>query len=178
MIFKKLVSIILSVSFCFNNFNYIVFAQNDTTSVAEENLHEYEQKNTDENVKDDEQKNTNKTVKNDTMKIDARGAVLVEPKTGKILIEQNKDEQYPLASVTKIMTLILIYDAIEREQIKWEDIVTTSLHAASMGGSQVYLEENEQQSVETLTKCIAIASAKENDIIGLSKILYKIRIFT
>lgn len=98
------------------------------------------------------------------LRVDARGAVLVEPKSGKILIEQDKDEQYPLASVTKIMTLILIYDAVDREQIKWTDMVTTSQHAASMGGSQVFLEEHEQQTVDTLVKCISISSANDASV--------------
>lgn len=96
--------------------------------------------------------------------INARGSVLIEPKTGQILNEQNKDEQYPLASVTKIMTLILIYDAENDGKIKWDDLVTTSSHAASMGGSQVFLEENEQQSVKEMTKCIAIASANDASV--------------
>ncbi len=98
------------------------------------------------------------------LQVDARGAVLMEPKTGQILIEQNKDEKYPLASVTKIMTMILIYDAIAQEKIKLDDLVTTSLHAASMGGSQVFLEEHEQQTVETLLKCISIASANDASV--------------
>ncbi len=89
--------------------------------------------------------------------IDARSGILVEQSTGKILVEQNKDEQYPLASVTKIMTMILIYDAEERGQIKWDDVVTVSSHAAGMGGSQIFLEEYEQQTVSELTKSIAIA---------------------
>ncbi len=95
------------------------------------------------------------------LKVDARSAILVEQSTGKILIEQDKDAKYPLASVTKVMTMILIYDAVDRGQIKWEDIVTVSNYAAGMGGSQVFLEEHEQQTVAELTKCIAIASAND-----------------
>lgn len=96
--------------------------------------------------------------------VNARGAVLIEPSTGQILLEQNKDEKHPLASVTKIMTMVLIYDAVKREQIKWDDVVTVSSHASSMGGSQVFLEENEQQTVRELTKCIAIASANDASV--------------
>ncbi len=98
------------------------------------------------------------------LEVDARGAVLIEPKTGQILIEQDKDAKYPLASVTKVMTMILIYDAVAREQIKWDDLVTVSAHAASMGGSQVFLEEHEQQTVDTLVKCISIASANDASV--------------
>lgn len=93
--------------------------------------------------------------------IEGKSAVLMEASTGKILAEQNADEALPPASVTKIMTLLLIYDAVEQGKIKWDDKVTVSEHAASMGGSQIFLEPNETQSVEVLTKSIAIASAND-----------------
>ena len=93
--------------------------------------------------------------------IDAKSYILMEASTGKVLAESNSDEALPPASVTKIMTLLLIYDYIEQGKIKWEDIVTISEHAASMGGSQIFLEPNERQSVEALTKSIAIASAND-----------------
>lgn len=85
----------------------------------------------------------------------------MEASTGTVLSESNSDEPLPPASVTKIMTLLLIYDAVNSGKIKWEDMVSVSEHAASMGGSQIFLEPNEQQSVETLTKSIAIASAND-----------------
>lgn len=93
--------------------------------------------------------------------IDAKSYILMEASTGTILSESNSDEPIPPASVTKIMTLLLIYDAVNSGKIKWEDMVSVSEHAASMGGSQIFLEPNEQQSVETLTKSIAIASAND-----------------
>ncbi len=93
--------------------------------------------------------------------VDAKSYILMEASTGQILSEDNSEEALPPASVTKIMTLLLIYDAIEQGKIKWEDTVTVSEHAASMGGSQIFLEPNEQQSVEALTKSIAIASAND-----------------
>lgn len=93
--------------------------------------------------------------------IDARSYILMEASTGKILTESNSEEALPPASVTKIMTLLLIYDAVDSGKIKWEDTVNVSEHAASMGGSQIFLEPNESQSVETLTKSIAIASAND-----------------
>ncbi len=98
------------------------------------------------------------------IQVDARSAVLMEPTTGKVLLETNKDDQLPLASVTKIMTMLLIYEAIDQEQIKWEDKVTVSEHAAGMGGSQVYLEAMEQQTVRELVKCISIASANDASV--------------
>ena len=93
--------------------------------------------------------------------IDAKSYILMEASTGTILSENNSDEPLPPASVTKIMTLLLIYDSVNSGKIKWNDMVTVSEHAASMGGSQIFLEPNEQQSVETLTKSIAIASAND-----------------
>ncbi|MDR2903037.1 MAG: D-alanyl-D-alanine carboxypeptidase [Clostridiales bacterium] len=93
--------------------------------------------------------------------IDAKAAILVEPVTGKILFEQNPDERLALASVTKVMTILLIYESVGQDKIKWDDVVSVSDHAASMGGSQIFLEPNEQQTVRDLTKAIVIASAND-----------------
>lgn len=93
--------------------------------------------------------------------IQAPSAVLMEPATGTIIYEKNANEQLRPASITKIMTLILIFDALKDGTIKLEDPVTTSEYAASMGGSQVFLEPNEQQTVDTMIKCIAVASAND-----------------
>lgn len=90
--------------------------------------------------------------------------VLMESSTGQILYEKNADEQRSPASITKIMTLILIFDELERGTLELTDQVTTSAHAKSMGGSQVFLEEGEQQSVETLIKCIVIASGNDASV--------------
>lgn len=93
--------------------------------------------------------------------IDVKSAVIMEPITGKILFQKNQDEMLAPASVTKIMTLLLIYESVSQGKIKWDDLVTVSEHAASMGGSQIFLEPNEQQKVSELTKSIAIASAND-----------------
>jgi len=93
--------------------------------------------------------------------INAKAAILVEPLTGKVILEHNAHEALPPASITKIMTLYLIYEAVEQGRINWEDMVTTSEYAARRGGSQIYLEAGEQQSVYELTKSIAIASAND-----------------
>lgn len=93
--------------------------------------------------------------------IDAKSALLMEAASGKILYEQNSHEKLPPASVTKIMTILLIYDAIESGRIKPEDMVTVSEHAADMGGSQIFLEPYEQQTVYDLLKSIIIASAND-----------------
>ena len=92
---------------------------------------------------------------------DCRSAVLMEASTGKILYEKNSDEALPPASVTKIMTLLLVMEAIESGQINYTDMVSASAHACSMGGSQIYLKEGEQMSVEDLIKSVVISSAND-----------------
>ena len=93
--------------------------------------------------------------------IEAPHAVLMEASTGTILYEKDAHIAVPPASVTKIMTMLLIFEALEENKIKLEDMVTVSEKAASMGGSQVFLEPNEQQTVDTMLKCIAVASAND-----------------
>ncbi|MCL1862310.1 MAG: D-alanyl-D-alanine carboxypeptidase [Defluviitaleaceae bacterium] len=93
--------------------------------------------------------------------IDAKASILMEAETGKILHENNAHEKLAPASVTKVMTMLLIYEAIDQERIKWDDVVTVSAHAASMGGSQIFLEQEERQTVRDLTKSIVIASAND-----------------
>ena len=88
-------------------------------------------------------------------------AVLMESSTGTVIYEKNATEQFRPASITKIMTLILIFDALAENKITLEDTVTVSEHAADMGGSQVYLEPGETQTVDTMIKCIAVASAND-----------------
>lgn len=94
----------------------------------------------------------------------ARSAVLMEASTGTVIYELNGDEQLSPASITKIMTLILIFEALEEGRIALEDSVSTSAYAKSMGGSQVFLEEGEIQSVETMIKCIVIASGNDASV--------------
>ena len=90
--------------------------------------------------------------------------VLMEASSKTVIKAENENEKLSPASITKIMTLILIFDAIHSGKIKLEDMVTTSAHAKSMGGSQVFLEEGEQQNVETLIKCIIIASGNDASV--------------
>jgi D-alanyl-D-alanine carboxypeptidase (penicillin-binding protein 5/6) len=104
---------------------------------------------------------TNKDI---TLEIESPSAVLMEAKSGKVLYEKNMNEKRFPASTTKIMTLLLIYEAVEKGQISWDDKVVVSEHAASMGGSQVFLEPNEEQTVATMTKCIAVASANDASV--------------
>ena len=93
--------------------------------------------------------------------LNCKSAVLMEASTGKVLFAQNSDEALPPASVTKIMTLLLVMEAIEDGRLKWTDEVTTSERAASMGGSQIYLEVGETMSVEDMVKSVVIASAND-----------------
>ena len=95
------------------------------------------------------------------LSLESRSALLMEESTGEILYEKNSHEAMPPASVTKIMTLLLIYEAEENGQFEWKDSVQVSEHAASMGGSQVFLEPGESQTAADMTKCIAIASAND-----------------
>ncbi len=95
------------------------------------------------------------------IEINADGAILMEAETGRVLYEKDADKIASPASITKIMTLILIFDEIKNGNLGYEDMVTTSEHAKSMGGSQVFLETGEQQSVETLIKCIIISSGND-----------------
>lgn len=94
----------------------------------------------------------------------APSVLLMDADTGTILCAKDETTERPLASVTKVMTLLLIFEAIDAQQISLNDIVTVSEHAAAMGGSQVYLEANETQTVETMIKCIVIASANDASV--------------
>lgn len=91
----------------------------------------------------------------------SKSALLLEEDTGTILYEQNSHEALPPASVTKVMTLLLIYEGERDGKFDWTDTVQVSEHAASMGGSQVFLEEGETQTAADMTKSIAIASAND-----------------
>jgi D-alanyl-D-alanine carboxypeptidase (penicillin-binding protein 5/6) len=98
------------------------------------------------------------------LSLSSPSAVLIEGSTGTVIYEKNKDERLKPASITKVMTLLLIFDAIDSGQITLDDEVSVSEYAASMGGSQVYLEPNETQTVNTMLKCISIASANDASV--------------
>ena len=96
--------------------------------------------------------------------IQAPSGVLMEAQTGTGIYQKESDTRRSPASITKSMTLILSFDALEKGNLKLDDIVTTSAYAKSMGGSQVFLEEGETQTVETLIKCIVIASGNDASV--------------
>ncbi|MBE6023661.1 MAG: D-alanyl-D-alanine carboxypeptidase [Cellulosilyticum sp.] len=98
---------------------------------------------------------------NQTMAATARSYILMEQSSGQVLLERQSEEAFPPASITKVMTLLLINEAIDAGKINWDDRVTISEHAAHMGGSQVFMEPGEEQTVRDLVKCISIASAND-----------------
>lgn len=100
----------------------------------------------------------------------AKSAIMLESSTGKIIFEKNANEKLPMASMTKMMTLLIIMENIENGNIKWSDSVITSEHAASMGGSQIFLEVGEEMTVEELVKGICIASGNDAAVAMAEKI--------
>ena len=95
------------------------------------------------------------------LELTAKSALLMEASTGTILYEKNSHDALPPASVTKIMTLLLVMEALDSGQYTLDDMVSVSPLAASMGGSQVFLEENEQLSVHDMIKAVAVASGND-----------------
>ena len=96
--------------------------------------------------------------------ISAPSAILIESSTGQVIYEQNATERRSPASITKVMTLLLAFEAIDRGKVSLTDQVVVSRHASSMGGSQVYLAENEVQTLDTMLKCIAVASGNDASV--------------
>ena len=93
--------------------------------------------------------------------VDAPAAILIEQSTGTVLYEKNAHEALPPASVTKVMTLLLVMEALDAGRIGWDDTVTASEAAAAKGGSQVYLEAGEQMSIDEMLKSVAVSSAND-----------------
>ncbi|MBQ8597508.1 MAG: D-alanyl-D-alanine carboxypeptidase, partial [Lachnospiraceae bacterium] len=96
--------------------------------------------------------------------VEAPSYLVMEASTGQIICEQNADERRSPASITKIMTLLVIFDHLGTGRVKLESEVMTSAYAKSMGGSQVFLEEGEIQTLETIIKCIAVASGNDASV--------------
>ena len=91
----------------------------------------------------------------------AKSAILIEATTGKVLFEKNIDEKYAPASMTKMMSLLLIMENIDNRNLRMDEVIRVSKYASSMGGSQIFLEENEEMKVEDLLKGITIGSAND-----------------
>ena len=101
------------------------------------------------------------TVYDDAIAIAAPSAILVEKTTGAVLYEKNADERLSPASVTKVMTMLLVVEAVASGALALDEMVTASARAAAMGGSQIWLEEGEQMSVDEMLKCVAVVSAND-----------------
>lgn len=110
-------------------------------------------------------------VEDGSLNLPCKSAILMEAKTGAVLYSQNAEESMPPASVTKVMTLLLLMEAIDSGVIHLDDTVTVSANAASMGGSQVFLKEGEQMKLEDLLKSVVIASANDAAV-ALAEYLY------
>lgn len=93
-----------------------------------------------------------------------KSAILIELSTGRVLFEKEPDTPMPPASITKVMTLLLVMEAIEKDSIRYDDIVTCSEEAASMGGSQIWFEPGEQMTVEELIRAVAVVSANDASV--------------
>lgn len=96
---------------------------------------------------------------------DGKSAVLIEASTGKILYQKNAHDRYAPASMTKIMSMILIMEEIEKGKLKWNDTLVASEYASSMGGSQIFLQPNEKMTVKDLFKAVAIGSANDATVV-------------
>lgn len=147
------------------------------TTYAEEVIYDKEVTNTNDNVTINEEETNGEELKEDkemsleeeqtneddglNLAKNAKSAIMLEASTGKIIYEKNADEQLSMASMTKIMTLLLIMENIENGNLKWDEMITASENAASMGGSQIFLEIGEQMTVEDLVKGICIGSGND-----------------
>ena len=108
--------------------------------------------------------------KDDGILNDGKSAILIEASTGKIIYEKNSHDRYAPASMTKIMSMILIMEEIEKGKLKWDEVLTTSEYAASMGGSQIFLQANEKMTVKDLFKAVAIGSANDATVVFAERI--------
>ncbi|MCM1052802.1 MAG: D-alanyl-D-alanine carboxypeptidase [Ruminococcus sp.] len=106
----------------------------------------------------------------DALNLDSKSAILVDNSSGKVLYEKNSDEKLPMASMTKIMSMLIIMEQIEQGNLSYTDKVMISKNASNMGGSQVFLQEGEEYKVEDLLKCIAVSSANDAVVAMAEKI--------
>ncbi len=113
---------------------------------------------------------SNKPIEKIDLTPNARSAILMDADSGLVLYEKNKAEKLPPASITKIMTMLLIMESIEQNKITLQEKVRTSEYAASMGGSQIFLEPGEEMTVEDLLKGIAMASGNDASVAMAEKI--------
>lgn len=101
------------------------------------------------------------TIKDSSLELNGKSAILIDATTGTVLYESNADERLAPASVTKVMTLLLVFEAIDEGKLKWDDVLVASENASSMGGSQIFLEPGEKMSAHDLIKSVIVASAND-----------------
>lgn len=106
----------------------------------------------------------------DVLLSDGKSAILIEASTGKIIYEKNSHDRYAPASMTKIMSMIIIIEEIENGNLKWNETLVASEYAASMGGSQIFLQPNEKMTVKDLFKAVAIGSANDATVVFAERI--------
>ena len=133
-----------------NNTNQNIESNNEQNSINEEEENEMKSSNNSQN-------NNNGS----SLASEAKSAIMMEASTGKVIFEKNSHEKLPMASMTKMMTLLIIMENIKSGNLKWDEKVVTSEHAASMGGSQIFLEVGEEMTIEDLVKGICIGSGND-----------------
>ena len=133
-----------------NNTNKNIESNNEQNSINEEEENEMKSSNNSQN-------NNNGS----SLASEAKSAIMMEASTGKVIFEKNSHEKLPMASMTKMMTLLIIMENIKSGNLKWDEKVVTSEHAASMGGSQIFLEVGEEMTIEDLVKGICIGSGND-----------------
>lgn len=166
---KKIIKIVSSLLIIFTIFTFSVVLANDAVYVwsseseplSKETSAEAEKENKiKENSAEEKTKNNKNDENNNNLNLESEGAILIEQKTGKVLYEHNAHEKLRPASVTKVMSILLIMEALDSGQISLEDKVPCTEDAASMGGSQIWLEVGEELTVDEMLKAICVVSRK------------------
>lgn len=170
---KKIILILILIF----TFSTTIYAEDTTlqnsdtenNEQTEENNTENQESNTNDETTEKKSNTENNSTSNSSINLaeNAKSAIMIEASTGKIIFEKNSNEKLPMASMTKMMTLLLIIENIESGNLKWDEKVTASEYASSMGGSQIFLEPGEEMTVEDLVKGICIGSG--NDVVVIKK---------
>ena len=160
-IIKKTIALTLSIYFISSIF-IIVEGENYEWSVIN-NMQTIETNGSVEENRDKIDSTTDKTNK-DELNLECQSAILIEQNSGQVLYEKNCHEQLRPASVTKLMTLLIIFEGLESGQITLQDKVPCSQNAASMGGSQIWLDTREELTVDEMLKAMCVVSANDYDV--------------
>ena len=151
---KKIIALTLSIYLIFSVF-VVSYAENYEWTVISNDTVETNSSAEDENIE---------ASSKDEIDLDCESAILIEQNSGQVLYEKNAHEQLRPASVTKLMTILLTFEALEAGQIKLEDKVPCSQNAASMGGSQIWLDPRGELSVNEMLKAMCVVSANDYDV--------------